>query len=70
LWNDLKALVYEIRPDIERVKGGEDAIRLALWEALEEAWERIPEERLLGLINSMHDRMQAVINAEGWYTRY
>ena len=70
LWNDLKALVYKIRPDIERVKGGEDAIRLALWEALEEAWEKILEKRLLGLINSMHDRMQAVIDAEGWYTRY
>ena len=35
-----------------------------------EAWNSIIEEDIQGLIKPMHDRCQAVIDAEGWHTKY
>jgi hypothetical protein len=35
-----------------------------------EAWNSITEEDIKYLIKSIHDRCQAVINAEGWHTKY
>jgi len=70
LWVHLKKLVYEVRPDIEEVRGSDEKVRKALFEALEEAWPRLDEELLTALIGSMESRVKAVIEAEGWYTRY
>jgi hypothetical protein len=38
--------------------------------AVKEAWEKVPEDWLLELVQSMPDRVQAVIAANGLYTRY
>jgi len=38
--------------------------------AVKEAWEKVPEDWLLDLVQSMLDRIQAVIAANGLYTRY
>ena len=70
LWKRLKELVYEVRPDIEQVKGSDDNIRKALFEALELAWEHIDDELLTTLADSMPHRVQAVISAKGWYTKF
>ena len=70
LWFRLKQLVYEVRPDIDEVGGSEDIIRDALFEALEEAWTRIDGQLMEDLIRSMDNRIQAVIAADGWYTRF
>ena len=37
---------------------------------VQEAWEAIDEEVLEGLLNSMPARCEAVIKAEGMYTKY
>ena len=70
LWFRLKNLVYQVNPDIEKVGGNVDTVREALFEALERAWTMIPEDLMLDLIRSMQRRVEAVIAAEGWYTRY
>jgi len=70
LWFRLKQLVYNVRPDIEQVRGDAERVREALYEALERAWTMIPEELLLDLVRSIEKRVQAVIQAEGWYIKY
>ncbi len=70
LWFPLKKAVYEVRPDIESVPGGDNKVREVLFEALEEAWTRLDRGLMDTLIRSMELRVKAVIDAEGWYTRY
>jgi len=41
-----------------------------LREAVIEAWNAVTDEQVKELIKSMHDRCQAVIDAEGWHTKY
>ena len=70
LWFRLKDLFYEVRPDIEEVLGNDEKVREVLFEALGEAWTMIDENYMTDLIRSMENRVQSVIHAEGWYTRF
>jgi len=65
LWFHLKKMVYEVRPDIEQVRGNDEKVQKALFEALEEAWPRLSDELLTTLIKSIKSRINAVIEAEG-----
>ena len=38
--------------------------------AVSRAWSEIPEKRIEELVKSMETRINAVIEAEGWYTRF
>ena len=38
--------------------------------AILEEWDLIPQEAIDNCILSLHRRYQAVIDAEGWYTKY
>ena len=70
LWFRLKELVYEVNPDIEKVGGNVDKVQEALFDALAKAWQLIEKDYLHDLIWSMQARVKALIEAEGWYTRY
>jgi hypothetical protein len=35
-----------------------------------EAWDVIPQEYIDGLINSMTTRVNTLLEAEGWHTKY
>ena len=70
LWYEFKKLVYHVRPDIESVTGSDDTVRKALWKALEEAWALIDTEIMKGLLESMDRRVNACMEAKGWYTKY
>jgi hypothetical protein len=41
-----------------------------LREAIQEAWESISHGRIRELVRSMRERCKAVIEADGWYTKY
>jgi transposase len=62
LWADLKKRVY--------AKGKDITSKEALKVAIEEEWERTPILLLQKLIDSMPDRLQAVIRARGGPTKY
>jgi hypothetical protein len=69
VWKRLKELVLQMHPELSEVRGEED-IREALGNALKEAWDAIPESFFNSLIESMENRVKAVIKAKGWHTKY
>ena len=63
LWNDMKNWIQEHYPEIHR------SYR-RLRATVEQAWEAIPHERIIELIESMPARCQAVIDAHGGEIKY
>ena len=70
IWFKLKEKVYQVNSNIESIDGGVDRVTNALWNVLKQAWPAIDEELIDRLIRSMTERVQAVIAAKGWYTRF
>ena len=69
LWLALKRKVYQLPPELEDQGFSKEALS-NLISACKEAWKLIDPEVLNALIDSMPTRIQAVITAEGWYTKY
>ncbi len=67
-WGPLKENVYRLAPNIVHLTAAEAERRLT--EVLPVAWQLISRSHYDKLIKSMPDRVKAVIEAEGWYTRY
>jgi transposase len=63
LWNRIKDIIK-----------GKDAVIYRLYPKLKtaiiEAWNLVLDEEVRDLIRSIHDRCQAVIDANGWHTKY
>jgi hypothetical protein len=64
----LKEGVYDVRPDIGNCQGSDKKKEDFLWEALEQSWSSIRQDILKIIIGSMGRRVEAVIQAKGWYT--
>jgi len=62
VWNILKDILDARRP---RIRGKEEMAT-----AIQEAWDQIPGYELLEFIDSIPERIQAVINANGGHTRW
>ena len=69
-WVVLKQQLHKQYPDIADTPGGPDAVRARLIEVLPKVWDSLPEQLFDNLHRSMPDRVAAVIDAKGWYTRY
>jgi len=59
----MKDYIQEHYPDVHRSYK-------KLRSAVQEAWESVTHKRVKELIREMPDRCQAVINANGMYTKY
>jgi DDE superfamily endonuclease len=70
LWIHLKQKMYIVNPNIDNITGGEDNIRVIVFRALFTAWELIDEDIIYNCLDSMITRINAVIAAEGWHTRF
>ena len=69
IWWHLKNHVLELHPELKDMGASEEA-QQALQDALIEAWEAIPDDIFKKCLNSMPKRVKAVIEAEGWHTKY
>ena len=69
LWPRLKELIYKLAPELDSITN-KDAQKARLCKVLPEAWEQIPVETIDGCLNLMRDRLQAVIDAGRWHTKY
>ena len=70
LWVHLKLELHRRYPDTKSLCGSPDAIKRVLRTQLTEVWWDIGEEVLNRLLDSMPHRVQALLAAEGWYTKY
>ena len=62
LWNDIKGWIQENYPEHMTYSG--------LHEAVKAAWKAISKQRLDELMHSMHNRCQAVIDANGEHAEH
>ena len=69
LWYRLKELLYTHHPELLELGKGEDA-RRAITTALIEVWKEIGRDLMDSLIDSMTTRVNALLEAKGWYTRF
>jgi transposase len=69
LWWALKKKICELHPELES-QGLREVDREAFIEAAQEAWQALPQDLMKTLIDSMPRRINAVIKARGWQTKY
>ena len=69
LWSLMKAEIYKLYPDLEQADDTEETLYYLI-EAAKEAWHEIDSTILYNLSVTMPHRVQAVIDADGWYTKY
>ena len=69
LWYRLKELLYTRHPELLELGKGNEACE-AMTTALIEVWKEIERQLMDSLIDSMTTRVNAVLEAKGWYTRF
>jgi len=62
--------LHQQYPRIADTPGGKEAVKNRLTEVLPLVWETISEESFEKLWKSMPDRVAAVLETKGGYTRY
>ena len=70
LWYRLKELIYQRHPELMRVGGNDDKVREAMIQAMKNVWPEVGRQLMDDLIDSMTTRVNAVLDAKGWYTRF
>ena len=69
-WVLLKRQLLIDYPDIGDTPGGPPAVKARLAQVLPRVWDNIPQKHFEALWKSMPARVEAVIDAKGWYTQY
>ena len=69
LWWSLKKELYKRKPHLDHM-GGSESDWAEFEMGLKEAWAAIPEKLVRSLITSMPRRINAVLQARGYQTRY
>ena len=69
LWSIMKREIYKNHPELEHAPDTQETL-MALVAAAQESWHNIDQEILSRLALTMPHRVAAVIEAEGWYTKY
>jgi len=70
LWAHLKFELHRRYPDTVTLSGSPGYIRQRIAERVHEVWWAIGEDVLDRLVDSMPHRIEALIKARGWYTKY
>lgn len=69
LWKLMKKEIYRLRPDLIEAPNNRDTLELMIATA-KEAWIGLKDYILCNLSDTMPNRVHAVLDAEGWYTKY
>ena len=70
LWKWLKEKLHELYPHLQEVTGPLEEVQDYMERAIRHAWREIDQDKIDCLWRTMRNRCEAVINAEGWYTKY
>ncbi|KAI0999479.1 hypothetical protein K3495_g8717 [Podosphaera aphanis] len=66
IWESMKTFIQKKNPDLDRTQRTPEELRAIVMEA----WGSITSEELTELVQSMPERCQAVLNADGDYIKY
>jgi transposase len=69
-WAKLKEILLQLYPEIDQINTTKTRAKLIMREGLEIAWKAIKWEYIFECLDSMPQRVGAVIKAKGWYTKY
>ena len=69
-WVQLKEALHKQFPEIAYMRGSKEEVIEKLSEALVICWNKIAPAFFESLIDSMEERCDAVIQANGWHTRF
>lgn len=69
LWALLKAKIYKLHPELKEMPNN-DTTHSCLIDAAQEAWQALDLDIMKRLSETMPHRVQAIIEADGWYTKY
>ena len=70
LWAHLKRELHLRYPDTMLFKGSPETIKATLRQRLNVVWQDIGRDVLRTLVESMPQRVHALLEAKGWYTKY
>lgn len=69
LWALLKDKIFQICPELKNMRNNDETHAILIAKA-QEAWDLLDLDILANLSHTMPHRVQAIIDAEGWYTKY
>ena len=70
VWSLVKDKLQKHYPELYLMKGSENEIKEAIEEAITYCQELLNPKIFDSLAGSMVDRIEAIIKADGWYTKY
>ena len=70
VWKALKELVAVMFPEVMKNTSETEEARKELEHALQSVWNALPDSRFESLIEGMPRRIQALLDAKGWHTKY
>lgn len=69
VWHTMKVILSINNPELHLLRNN-NANREFLKVQIQLAWQAVPQESIDNLIDSMDNRLRAVVAAKGWYTNY
>ena len=66
----MKDKLHKQYPELHLMKGSVNEVKKAIEEAIIHCWELLDPKVFDILAGSMVDRVEAIIKADGWYTKY
>ncbi|RPB02935.1 hypothetical protein L873DRAFT_1585360, partial [Choiromyces venosus 120613-1] len=70
VWSLVKDKLHKNYPELYLMKGPVDEVKKAIEEAITNCWELLDPKVFDTLAGSMVDRVEEIIKADGWYTKY
>ena len=66
----IKDKLSKYYPDLHLMKGPQDVVKKTIEEAVTHCWELLNSKIFDTLAGSIVDRVEVIIKADGWYTKY
>jgi len=70
VWSLVKDKLHKHYLELYLMRGDVNVVKKAIEEAITNCWEFLDPKVFTTLAGSMVDRIEAIIKADGWYTKY
>jgi len=70
VWSLVKDKLYKHYPGLYLIRGDGNVVKKAIEEAITNCWKLLDPKVFTTLAGSMVHRIEAMVKADGWYTKY